>query len=50
MSELEIIAKIIGYHFWQCKNDKEAIELGMDCAKEIIKALKEKKRGNNDKV
>lgn len=38
---LERIAKVIGYHFWQCESDKEAIKMGMDCAKEVIKEIEE---------
>lgn len=37
--EIEIIAKAIGYHFWKPANDQDAVDCGMDCAKDIIKAL-----------
>jgi len=40
---LELIAKVIGYHFWKCKTDEDAIRWGMDCAKEIVEKLEEKK-------
>ena len=37
--QIEIIAKAIGYHFWFPESDKRAIWWGMDCTKEIVKAL-----------
>ena len=33
------IAKIIGYHFFQAKNDDEAIRCGMACAEDIINEI-----------
>jgi len=35
----ETIAKVIGYHFWQVKDDYKAIQCGKDCAKEIVEEL-----------
>jgi len=40
MDELEKIAKVIGYHFWKCETDQQAIRLGMDCAIEIVREIK----------
>src|SRR5262249_24528298 len=39
VSDLEIIARVIGYWFWHAKSDAEAECLGIDCAIEIIKVL-----------
>ena len=38
---LDKIAVTIGHHFWNCENDKEAQNCGMDCAKEVIKIINE---------
>jgi len=40
--EIEIIAKTIGHHFWECQTDIEAAFYGSDCTKEIVKALENK--------
>jgi len=37
--QIEIIAKTIGYHFWNCQTDAEAAFCGSDCTKEIVNAL-----------
>jgi len=36
MKLIEIIAKAIGYHFWKCNSDEEAIRMGMPAAKDVI--------------
>lgn len=36
---LEIISKVIGYYYWNPKNNKEAERLGKDCAEEVRAAL-----------
>ena len=41
MFDFDIVARIIGYHFWEAKSDEEAIECGSDVTKEIEKALME---------
>ena len=37
---LDLIAAAIGRHFWQCETENEAIRCGMDCAKEVMDALR----------
>jgi len=32
---IDLIAEIIGYHFWKPKSEGDAIRHGKDCAKEI---------------
>ncbi len=41
LTEIQKVALAIGYHFWKCTSDREAINCGMDCAKEVIKKLGE---------
>jgi len=37
----DVIAMVIGYHFWEAKTDDEAKRLGMDCANEVMESLEE---------
>ena len=39
MDKFEIIARAIGYHFWHCESDAEAIRCGWDVARVIMKDL-----------
>jgi len=40
-SMLHVIATAIGHHFWKCETDGEARTWGMDCAREVVKAIAE---------
>ena len=46
MSNLEIIAKTIGYHFWHPESDQQAIELGLEAAEKIVKELERNEKHN----
>ena len=46
MTRLEIIAQIIGYHFFKPDSDEEAVQCGKDCAIEIIEKLEEVEEKN----
>jgi hypothetical protein len=37
--DIDLIAKAIGHHFWECASDDSAISAGMDAARDVISAL-----------
>jgi hypothetical protein len=39
LTEKEIIAWVIGNHFWYPENDKQAIQVGMECAEKVCMAM-----------
>jgi len=41
MNTLDVIALAIGRHIWECESDAQNINCGMDCAREVQKALDE---------
>ena len=42
MLDIDVIARAIGYEFWDVDNDKKAIMCGMEAAQAVIKALEDK--------